>query len=395
MYDAVARAHGLVDTIYPVKVMIGNQPPPLLFSPIQLRDLALTNRVMVSPMCQYSAVNGCATDWHLMHLGHFAVSGVGMLCVEMTNVEPRGRITPYCMGLYDGANEHALKRVVEFCKRHSQTPMAIQLAHAGRKSSVTPPWEGRRVIPVAQGGWEPVAPSAIATTPDAPPPRELSVREIQDLVRKFAAAAERADRAGFDAVELHAAHGYLLHQFLSPLSNHRQDRYGGCLDHRLRFVLEVFAAMRSAWPDHKPLGVRISATDWVDGGWDLEQSVTLCRRLSELGCDWFDVSSGGLVKNQRIPTSPGYQIPFADRIKRETGVTTIAIGMITEPQQAEAILQEGQADMVALARGMLYDPRWVWHAAAVLGADVDYPNQYLRARPGVRDDVFAEREAAR
>ncbi len=375
--------------------MASTDASPRLFRPLRLRALDVRNRIMVSPMCQYSSAGGCATDWHLMHLGQFAVSGVGMLCVEMTNVEARGRITPHCMGLYDDANERALQRVVEFCKRHGDAAMTIQLAHAGRKASVAPPWEGRRRLSEAEGGWQPVAPSGVPVAPGATPPHELSIDEIGALVEKFAAAGARAHRAGFDAVELHAAHGYLLHQFLSPLTNLRRDGYGGTLDRRLRFVLEVFEALRAAWPGDKPLGVRISATDWVADGWDLEQSVVLCRRLAEMGCDWFDVSSGGLVKNQRIPTGPGYQVSFAERIKRETGVTTIAIGMITEPQQAEAILAAEQADLVALARGMLYDPRWVWHAAAELGAEVHYPKQYLRARPEVRDDIFAEREAAR
>ncbi|TXF10799.1 NADH:flavin oxidoreductase/NADH oxidase [Pelomicrobium methylotrophicum] len=366
-----------------------------LFQPIRLRGLTLDNRIMVSPMCQYSAVDGCATDWHLMHLGQFAVSGAGLVMVEMTDVEPRGRITPYCLGLYSDANEQALKRVVDFCKRHGHARIGIQLAHAGRKASTLPPWEGRRLLRPEEGGWEPVAPSAVASGAGAAVPRALTLDEIGQIRDAFVSATQRAARIGFDAIELHCAHGYLLHQFLSPLSNHRTDRYGGSLENRMRFPLEVFAAMRAAWPEDKPLGVRVSATDWAEGGWSLPDTLAFARALKALGCDWIDVSSGGLVKNQVIETYPGYQVPFAEAVRQATGLTTIAIGMITEPRHAEAIVAHGQADMVALARGMLYDPRWAWHAAAELGATVYYPNQYLRCRPWVRHDTFAEREAAR
>lgn len=368
---------------------------PFLFTPLQLRGLRLPNRVIVSPMCQYSGHEGCASDWHLMHLGQFAVSGVGMVIVEMTNVEPRGRISPYCLGLYNDATERALKRVVDFCKHYGNAPLGIQLAHAGRKASTTPPWEGRKRIAPGQGGWQPVAPSALAGGAGGEAPAALRGEEVDQLITKFADAARRADRAGFDAVEIHAAHGYLLHQFLSPLSNQRDDRYGGTLARRMHFPLSVYRAVREVWPHDKPLGVRVSATDWVDGGWDLEQTLAFAAELKELGCDWIDVSSGGLVKDQQIPVGPGYQVPFAEKVRRETGLPTIAIGMITEPQQAESIIAQGKADMVALARGMLYDPHWAWHAAEVLGGRVSYPNQYLRCRPWVRNDIFAEKEAAR
>jgi 2,4-dienoyl-CoA reductase-like NADH-dependent reductase (Old Yellow Enzyme family) len=361
----------------------------VLFAPIELRGLTLSNRIVVSPMCQYSAVDGCATDWHLMHLGQFAVSGAGLLIVEMTNVEARGRISPRCMGLYSDDNERAIKRVVDFCKAYGNTPVAVQLAHAGRKASTRPPWEGREPIGEWEGGWRPVAPSAVASGEDELPPLELTREEIHVLVSEFEAATKRAIRAGFEAIELHAAHGYLLHQFLSPLSNLRDDEYGGDANRRMRFPLEVVAAVRAAWPDDKPLGVRVSATDWVEGGWSLEDTVRFAHELKSLGCDWIDVSSGGLVKDQQITTGPGYQVPFSERVRSETGMTTIAVGMITEPEQAEAIVAGGKADMVALARGMLYDPRWTWHAAEALDGNVRYPNQYLRCRPWVSNDPLA------
>jgi len=295
--------------------------------------------------------------------------------------------------LYDQKTERALKRVVDFCKRYGNAPIGVQLAHAGRKASVMPPWEGRRPVPVEQGGWQPVAPSAIAAGANVP--AALRTEEVDALIAKFADAARRAERCGFDVIEIHAAHGYLLHQFLSPLANQREDQYGGSLENRMRFPLAVYRAIREVWPDHKPLGVRVSATDWVEGGWDVEQTITFAQELKTLGCDWIDVSSGGLMKNQQVPVGPGYQVPFAEKIRHATGLTTIAVGMITEPQQAESIIAQGQADMVALARGMLYDPRWAWHAAEVLGGKVSYPNQYLRCRPWVRNDTFAEREASR
>ena len=367
---------------------------PVLFTPIQLRQLEIQNRVMVSPMCQYSATEGSPGPWHHMHLGQFAASGVGLLCIEMTNIEAAGRITPHCMGLYSDDNESALRQVVNFCKDIADTPIALQLAHAGRKASSARPWEGRKPILPSDGGWEVVAPSAIALQDGAPVPRELGSTEIADMVNKFADAARRAERIGIDALELHAAHGYLLHEFLSPISNRRTDNYGGSLDNRMRFVLEVFEATRAAWPVTKPLGIRLSATDWIDGGWDIDQSITLCKLLKQSGCDWIDVSSGGLAPDQVVPVGPGYQVPLSERIRQETGLITIAVGLITEPRQAETILSEGKADMVALGRGMLYNPRWVWHAADQLGAQIKYPQQYQRCRPSQHDDVFGERNAA-
>ena len=365
-----------------------------LFQPIQLRSLSLDNRIMVSPMCQYSAVEGSMTDWHLAHLGMLANSGASLLCFEMTDVEAIGRITPGCSGLYSEANEAALARIVAHCRAHGRAKLAIQLAHAGRKASTAPPWDSRKTLRPDEGGWEPVAPSALAMGEGELVPRALTLAEIAGLVGKFADSARRARRIGFDAIELHGAHGYLIHEFLSPLSNRRQDQYGGSLANRMRFPLEVFAAVRAEWPGDKPLGMRVSCTDWVEGGWDVDQTVAFARELKKLGCDWIDASSGGLMKNQAIPVAPGYQVPFAERVRTEAGLNTIAIGMITEPRQAERIVADGQADMVALARGFLWDPRWAWHAALELGVEPHMPPQYLRARPAGRADVFGERARA-
>ena len=350
---------------------------------------------MVSPMCQYSAVDGSMNDWHFTHLGMLSNSGAALLCFEMTDVEPIGRITPGCSGLYTDANEAALRRVVEFCRVNGQAKLAIQLAHAGRKASTAPPWDARKMLQPAEGGWQPVAPSAIPMGEGELVPHALSRGEIKALVAKFADSVRRAERIGFDAIELHAAHGYLMHEFLSPLSNRRDDEYGGSLANRMRFPLEVVAAMRAVWPADKPLGVRVSSTDWMEGGWDIEQTVALARELKELGCDWIDCSSGGLMKNQVIPVRAGYQVPFSERIRKDARIVTIAIGMITEARQAENIVAEGKADLVALARGFLWDPRWAWHAAMELGATPRIPQQYLRARPVTRADVFGERPQTR
>lgn len=368
--------------------------PSALFQPLQLRGLSLENRIMVSPMCQYSAVGGSMTDWHLAHLGMLANSGASLLCFEMTDVEAVGRITPGCSGLYSDANEAALARVVAHCREHGQAKLAIQLAHAGRKASTAPPWDSRKTLRPEEGGWEPVAPSAVSMGEGELVPRALTLAEVRALVATFADSARRARRIGFDAIELHGAHGYLIHEFLSPLSNRREDEYGGSLANRMRFPLEVFAAVRAEWPEDRPLGMRVSCTDWVEGGWDIEQTVAFARELKKLGCDWIDASSGGLIKNQVIPVAPGYQVPFAERVRKEAGIATIAIGLITEGDQAEKIVAEGKADMVALARGFLWDPRWAWHAALELGATSSIPRQYLRARPAARTDVFGERQRA-
>lgn len=351
-----------------------------LFSPIALGKLALRNRIAVAPMCQYSADNGAATDWHLIHLGHLALSGAGLLFIEATAVEPEGRITHADLGLWCDANETALARVLESVRRHADMPFALQLAHAGRKASSQTPWDGGQLIPADRGGWQTVAPSAIPHGEHEAPPAALDADGMRRIAQAFAASAMRARNIGLDAIEIHCAHGYLLHQFLSPLANARDDAYGGTPENRMRYPLQVFDAVRDAVPD-LPVGVRISATDWVDGGWDLDQSVAFGQALRARGCDFIHVSSGGVSPRQKIPLGPGYQVPLAQRIRRDTGLTTIGVGLITEAEQAEAIIAAGQADMVALARGMLYDPRWPWHAAARLGAQVDGPKQYWRCQP--------------
>jgi 2,4-dienoyl-CoA reductase-like NADH-dependent reductase (Old Yellow Enzyme family) len=352
-----------------------------LFQSIQLRELELKNRIMLSPMCQYAATDGRAGDWHLMHLGQFMVSGVGLVMIEMTNVQARGRITPRCLGLFDDGCEAALKRVIDYCRQLSATPIAIQLAHAGRKASCNTPWQGRKRIPVDSGGWQTVGPSAISHSKDIPAPAQLSVSEIEQLIDDFVMAAQRADRLGIDAIELHGAHGYLLHQFLSPLANQRDDEFGGSREKRMRMPLRVFDAVRDTWPAHKPLGMRLSGIDWADGGLQLEDTVAMANALKRRGCDWVDVSSGGISYAEDIHTGPGYQVPFAERVRAESGINTIAVGMITQPRQAEAIIANGQADMVALARGLLFNPRWPWHAALELGVELEYHDRYKRCAP--------------
>jgi 2,4-dienoyl-CoA reductase-like NADH-dependent reductase (Old Yellow Enzyme family) len=360
----------------------------VLFSAISIGRLALPNRIAVAPMCQYSAENGAATDWHLIHLGSLALSGAGILFIEATAVEAQGRITAADLGLWSDATEAALAHVFNAFRKYSTIPVALQLGHAGRKASTQTPWNGGQFIPVAQGGWQIVAPSAVPHVPGDDPPIPLDRAGMQRVRDAFAAAARRTDRIGIDAIEMHAAHGYLLHQFLSPLSNMRSDEYGGTLENRMRFPLEVYDAIRANFSQHKPVGVRISATDWVAGGWDIEQSVVFAQELKRRGCAYIHVSSGGVSPQQQIPLRPGYQVHFAERIREETGLLTIAVGLITDPAQAEAIVASGQADMVALARGMLYDPRWPWHAAAALGGQVTAPRQYWRSQPHGHKTLF-------
>ena len=361
-----------------------------LFSPIELRGLNLANRVMVSPMCQYSADDGSANDWHFTHINMLALSGAGMFCIEATHVEDIGRITPGCLGLYSDANEAALKPILASVRKHSKAAVAMQLAHAGRKASSQRPWEGGQLIPVADGGWQTVGPSAVPHKDGEAAPVALDDAGLKRIRDAFVAAARRADRLGIDALELHGAHGYLLHQFLSPIANKRTDRYGGSLENRMRFPLEVFDAVRAAFPDHKPIGMRVSATDWVDGAWDLAQTIEFAKELKKRGVDWMDVSSGGVSPLQKIPLGPGYQVPAAQAVKEATGVTTMAVGLITEAKQAEEIVASGKADMVALARGMLYDPRWGWHAAAELGGEVSAPPQYWRSQPSTQKTLFGK-----
>ncbi|MES2238229.1 MAG: NADH:flavin oxidoreductase/NADH oxidase [Pseudomonadota bacterium] len=359
-----------------------------LFTSFSLRSVTLSNRIVISPMCQYSAVDGNATDWHTIHLGNLAMSGAGMLIVEATGVELAGRISAGCLALGSDENEAALAQVLTHVRHHSSMPLAIQLGHAGRKASSQVPWLGGRSLSPEAGGWPTVAPSAVPHQEGDQVPRALDAEGIARITAAFVDATRRAARLGFDAIELHMAHGYLLHQFLSPIANHRTDAYGGSLENRLRLPLEVFAAVRAVWPAEKPLGVRISATDWVPGGWDIEQSAIFAQALKKLGCDWIDASSGGVSPQQQIPVAPGFQAPFAERIRRETSVPTMAVGMITEPAQAEEIIARGEADMVALARGFLWNPRWPWHAAAALGAQVDAPKPYHRCLPAGAHRVF-------
>ena len=362
-----------------------------LFSPLQLRDLKLANRVMVSPMCQYSADDGSANDWHFTHINNLSLSGAAMFCIEATHVEAIGRITPGCLGLYSDANEAALKPILESVRKHSRAAVAMQLAHAGRKGSSYRPWEGGQLIPLGtEGSWQTVAPSAVPHKEGEAPPTALDDAGLARIRTAFVDAARRAERLGIDALELHGAHGYLMHQFLSPIANKRTDQYGGSLENRMRFPLEIYDAVRAVFPDHKPIGVRVSATDWVEGGWDVAQTIAFAQELKKRGVDWIDVSSGGVSPLQKIPLGPGYQVPLAQAVKEATGLPTIAVGLITEPKQAEDIVTSGKADMVALARGMLYDPRWGWHAAAELGGEVSAPPQYWRSQPSSQKALFGK-----
>ena len=339
-------------------------------------------------MCQYSAHDGSATDWHMIHLGNLSLSGSGLLIIEATSVVPEGRISPADLGLWSDENEAALAHVLKAIRTYSEIPVAIQLAHAGRKASCEIPWKGHGMVPASEGGWSVLAPSPIPFNPDDPEPIALDETGLTHIKDAFVAAGRRADRLGIDAIELHAAHGYLLHQFLSPISNQRTDNYGGSLENRMRFPLEVFDAIRATFSSHKPIGVRISGTDWVPGGWDVDQSIILTKELERRGCAYLHVSSGGLSPLQEIPIGPNYQVPLAEHIKRETVLPIIAVGLITEPEQAEEIIASGKADMAALARGMLFDPRWPWHAAAKLAAQVEAPPQYWRAQPHGHKDLF-------
>lgn len=350
-----------------------------LFSPLALRSITLRNRIAVSPMCQYSAVDGRANDWHLVHLGARAVGGAALVVFEATAVEARGRISPADLGLWEDGQVEPLARIVRFVAAQGAVP-ALQLAHAGRKASVAAPWDGGAPVPAAGGGWTPVAPSPLPFADGYATPQTLGPAEIAGLVSAFAAAARRAAAAGFGAVEVHAAHGYLLHQFLSPLANRREDAWGGSFENRTRLLREVVGAVRAVWPERLPLLVRISATDWAPGGWDPDQSVELARGLAPLGVDLVDVSSGGLVATAQVPAGPGYQTGFAERIRREAHVPTGAVGMITSPEQADHVVRSGQADLVLLARELLRDPHFPLRAARALGQEGPWPRQYLRAR---------------
>lgn len=351
-----------------------------LFESLPLRALTLANRILVSPMCQYSSVDGFSNDWHFVHLGSRAAGGPALVFTEASAVTADGRISPRDLGVYRDDHVEGLARIVEFI--HTQRTFAgMQLAHAGRKGSTAPPWEGGRAVPLSSGGWQPVGPTDQPFSAGYPVPRPLSVEEIAGVVDAFRQAAGRALAAGFDVIEIHAAHGYLIHEFLSPLVNTRVDEYGGSYDNRVRLCLDVVQAVRGVWPDERPIFVRISSTDWKEGGWDIEQSVELARRLRALGVDLIDCSSGGAVPDAVVPVAPGYQVEFAERIRREANVATGAVGLITEPRQADEIIRENRADCVLLARELLRDPYWPLRAARELGQVVPWPVQYLRAAP--------------
>ena len=364
----------------------------LLFTPITLPSprggLTLPNRIVVAPMCQYAAVYGHATDWHLMHWGNLLNSGAALFTIEATAVVPEGRITPACLGLWDDATEAALADKLQRARKLApHTAVCIQLAHAGRKASSALPWAGAQLLPPDQGGWQPVGPSAIGYKASEAPPQEMTIADMDGVRAAFVNAARRADRMGFEAIEIHNAHGYLLHEFLSPLSNQRTDAYGGSFENRIRYPLEVFAAVRAAFTG--VLGLRISASDWVEGGWDGDQSAEFAKRLKALGCDFIHVSSGGNSPLQKIAPVPGYQVALARQVRDASGMATVAVGLITEPAQAEAILQAGDADMVALARAFLYQPRWGWQAAAALGGSVQAQPAYWRCPPAGVAGIFS------
>jgi 2,4-dienoyl-CoA reductase-like NADH-dependent reductase (Old Yellow Enzyme family) len=353
---------------------------PALFDPLPLRDLTLRNRIAVSPMCQYSCVDGLANTWHMVHLGSRAVGGAALVFTEAAAVTAEGRISPHDLGIWNDAQTAALAPVVDFIRSQGRAA-GIQLAHAGRKGSTRRPWQGGGRLDPADGGWEPVGPTTTPFTPGYPVPRELESSELAVIAASFRDAARRALDAGFEVVELHAAHGYLIHEFLSPLSNTRTDAHGGSFDNRARLCLEVVDEIRTVWPERLPLFVRLSTTDWVDDGWSVDDSVALARRLKERGVDLVDCSSGGNVAKAAIPIGPGYQVPAAERIRREAGIATGAVGLITDARQADTIVASSQADIVLLARQLLRDPYWPLHAAVELGHAMDWPPQYLRAAP--------------
>lgn len=351
-----------------------------LFDTFKLRDVSFANRIGMPPMCQYSAKDGYVSDWHVVHYGTRATGGLGLMIVEATGVVPEGRISPGDLGLWEDGQIEGLAGIAHFARSQGCVP-AIQLAHAGRKASVGLGWEAQRTLTAEEGGWRPVSASAIPFGEVYATPDELDELGICKVVASFAAAARRARVAGFEAVEIHAAHGYLIHQFLSPISNRRSDQYGGSFENRTRLLREVVGAVRAVWPENLPVLVRLSATDWVDGGWDADQTVELCRVLKTLGVDLVDVSTGGLVPDAKIPVGPAFQVPFAARIRKEVGMPVAAVGMITDPAQADAIVRDGQADMVLIGRELLRNPYWPMQAAQALGQAVACPNQYLRALP--------------
>lgn len=360
-----------------------------LFSPLTVGGLTLQNRIVIAPMCQYSAADGEMTDWHLLHYGQLALSGAALLTIEATAVAPEGRISARDVGLWSAANQKAFARVVDAIRLYSPMPLAVQLAHAGRKGSCAAPWlGGAQISPESPNGWRTVAPSPFGFSPDDAAPAELGRDDLKRLRENFASAARRAGEIGLDAVQIHGAHGYLLHQFLSPLSNRRTDAYGGSLENRLRFPLEIFDSVRENFPDGRPVSIRLSATDWVEGGWSLDETIVLAKALEKRGCAAIHVSTGGLSPQQNIPIKPNYQVPFAKAVKQAVKIPVVAVGLITEFDQAEQILSEGEADLIGLARVMMYDPHWPWHAAAHFSAQVSAPPQYLRSAPHGLKNLF-------
>lgn len=368
---------------------------PVLFQPHRLGPLTLNNRIVIPPMCQYSANAGQATDWHTMHWGNLLQSGAGLFIIEATAVSPDGRISAQDLGLWDDDTERAIAHTLSKVRAYSDMPMGIQLAHAGRKASTQVPWQGgQQIAPDQPNGWQTIAPSDCPYAPDEHPPQAMDAASLSQIKQAFVDAAERAVRLGFELIELHMAHGYLLHQFLSPIANQRTDSYGGTLENRMRYPLEVFDAVRRVVPSHVALGVRVSTTDWVEGGWDNQQTQALAKALAPLGCDFIDASSGGLSPAQKIPVGPNYQVPDAQAIKQNTSLPVITVGLITKPEQAEAIVSTQQADFVAIGRGILFDPRWPWHAAAALGAEVKVSPQYLRCQPHGLNSLLQPRTTA-
>ena len=369
--------------------------PSALFSPFTMRGLTLANRAAVSPMCQYNSTEGTANDWHLMHIGNFAMGGWGLVMAEMTNVNMVGRITYKCAALATDENEKALKRVVDFARQYGPiSKFGLQVGHAGRKGSTQPPAAGAKPLTKEEKAWETVGPSAIPYGPDWHVPRAMTKEDLKSTLNDYVTSVKRAERIGYDLIELHAAHGYLLHEFLSPLSNQRDDEYGGSVQKRMRYPLEVFAAVREVWPKDKPMGIRVSAVDWVDGGTTIEDTVAFAKELKALGCDYMDVSSGQLDYRQKIPFAPHYNAPFAERVRKDAGLATMSVGLITGAREAEEIIASGQADMVALARGAMYDPRWPIHAAMELGVEPPFVPRLMPAHPKMRPMIFPEYKPA-
>jgi 2,4-dienoyl-CoA reductase-like NADH-dependent reductase (Old Yellow Enzyme family) len=363
----------------------------VLFSPFTMRGLTLPNRVVVSPMCQYASNDGSATDWHLQHLGSFSLGAAGLVMTEMTMVSRVGRISLKCAGLYSDENEAAMKRVIDFCKTFGIAKQGVQIGHAGRKGSTLPPAQGGQPLKPEEGAWETLGPSPIPFGEGWHIPREMTKAELKQTTDDFVSAVKRAERIGYDLVEIHGGHGYLLNQFLSPLANQRKDEYGGSLENRMRYPLEVFAATRAVWPKDKPMGIRVSAVDWVDGGTTIEDTVAFAKELKKLGCDYVDVSSGQVDLRQKIPFAPAYNAPFAEQVRREAQIPTMTVGLITKAREAEDLIASGKVDMVCIARGAMWDPRWAWHAAEELGAEAPYAPKTMPAHPSMRPQVFPNR----